>query len=238
MALPINTSPTYTLVIPSTGKEVQYRPFLVKDEKTLLIAQQSENLEVMINSLKEVIKSCIKTPIDVESLATFDLEYIFTQLRAKSVGEIVELKFKCDTCTDEKAVASVNIDLTQLQVSKSPEHSSKIELFEDVGISMKYPTAALIKKMSTLTDTKNMDQIFDVMVECIDFIYTETEVFHSKEQSKEELLEFLNNLTSEQFLKVQKFFETIPKLTKQVEYTCPVCGKKHNKTLEGLASFF
>jgi hypothetical protein len=238
MALPINSStPVYTLTVPSTEQLVKFRPFLIKEEKALLIAQQSEDQIVMVDSLKEVIKSCIKDDINVDALATFDLEYIFTQLRAKSVGEIIDLQLRCDTCTDEKAVAPVKIDLTTLKVIKSEEHTNKIELYDDVGIMLKYPTVEVIKKLEALDQT-DIDSVFSVIVESIDFIYTSTEVFHAKEQSKQELTDFLNNLTSDQFMKIQKFFETMPRLSHPVNYNCPVCGKEHNKVLEGLASFF
>ena len=237
MALPMNNTPTYTLVLPSTGKEVKYRPFLIKEEKTLLLAHQSEDPKVMIESLKDVIKSCLKDDTDVEKFATFDIEYVFTQIRAKSVGEIAELMIKCDTCTDEKAVAKVDIDLTKIEVKKSPEHTNKIELFADVGVIMKYPTIDIIKKLENI-DNANLDEAFDIIIECIDAVYDTEQVYHAREQSKEELLQFLNNLSSEQFSKVQKFFETMPKMSHAVDYKCPVCGKEHHKVLEGLNSFF
>lgn len=237
MALPMNTTPVYTLTVPSTGKQLKFRPFLIKEEKTLLIAQQSEDTSVMVESLKEVIQSCIKDEIDVNGLATFDLEYIFTQIRSKSVGEIIDLMLLCDTCTDEKAVAKVSIDLTKIQVEQNPEHKSKIHLYQDVGIVMKYPTLDILKKMESV-NTNDLDEVFNIVVDCIDFIYNEEEVFHAKEQTKQELLDFLNNLSSDQFAEVQKFFETMPKLKHEIDYECPVCSKKHHKVLEGLNSFF
>ena len=237
MALPMNSTPIYNLTVPSTGQEVKFRPFLIKEEKALLLAHQSEDTKVMVDSLKSVIKECIKDPIDINALATFDLEYVFTQIRAKSVGENVELFLKCDTCTDEKAVAKVDIDLTTIEVQRSPDHTNKIALFDDVGLLMKYPTVDLVKRLENI-DNANLDQIFNVVVECIDSIYTTNEVFYAKDQTKAELLEFLNNLSSEQFKKVQEFFENMPKLKKDIKYTCPVCSKEHEKTLEGLNSFF
>jgi len=237
MALPINNTPTYTLVLPSTGKEVKYRPFLIKEEKTLLLAHQSEDAKVMVESLKGVIKSCLKDNTDVETFATFDIEYVFTQIRAKSVGEIAELMIRCDTCEDEKAVAKVEVDLTKIEVKKDTEHTNKIQLFDDVGVLMKYPTIDVLKKLENLDNT-NVDEVFNVIIECIDSIYDTNQVYHAKEQSRDELLQFLNNLSSEQFQKVQKFFETMPKLTQAVDYKCPVCGKEHHKVLEGLNSFF
>lgn len=237
MALPLNTTPIYNLEIPSTGKIVKYRPFLIKEEKALLIAQQSEDSSVMVDTLKQIIKDCAKEELDVDSLATFDLEYFFTQIRAKSVGEIVELFLKCDTCTDEKAATKVSIDLTKLKVKKGEGHTNNISLYNDVGVIMKYPAIDIIKKLETVS-TNDIDQVFDIIIACVDSIYTDDEVFHAKDQSKEELLEFLNNLTSDQFSRIQKFFETMPKLSQDIKYTCPVCGVVHDKVLEGLNSFF
>ena len=239
MALPMSNTPVYTLKIPSTGKQVKFRPFLVKDEKALLIAQQSEKLEVMIDTLKGVIKSCIMDEeINVDEFATFDLEYVFTQIRAKSVGEKIELLFKCDTCEDEKAVTKVSIDLTSLEVVKTPDHTNKIPLFDKVGMTMKYPTAALIDQLSEAGLDTDINKMFDIVAQCIDTIYDDDEVFYGKDHTRAELLDFLNNLTSDQFAKIQNFFSTMPKLSKPVSYSCPVCGKKHDKVLEGLASFF
>lgn len=237
MALPLNSAPVYTLKLPSTGKDIKYRPFLIKEEKALLLANQSEDPTVMVDSLKQVIKSCVKDEIDVDSFATFDLEYVFTQIRAKSVGENVELLLKCDTCTDEKAVAKVTLDLTQIEIQKDPDHTNKIELFGDVGVIMKYPTIEILKKLEALT-SNNLDEVFNVVSECIESVYDSDQVWTAKDTQKAELLEFLNNLSSEQFQKVQRFFETMPKLKKEVSYKCPVCGTQHDKVLEGLQSFF
>lgn len=237
MALPISTTPIYNLIVPSTEQTVQYRPFLVKEEKALLIAQQSEDPVVMINTLKDVIKSCVKDNIDIDRLATFDIEYIFTQIRAKSVGEVVELIFLCDTCDDENAKVKVAFDLTKLKVEKDPAHKNKISLFDDVGVVMKYPGIEVIDKLQS-SNSQSMDQIFDVIIECIECIYTQNEVFYTKEQSKTEMSSFLENLTSEQLGKIQTFFETMPKIRQEVDYTCPVCGKVHHKYLEGINSFF
>lgn len=240
MALPIMNTPTYNLVVPSTGEKIKYRPFLVKEEKALLIAQQSEDVEVMVDSLKQVIAGCVLDKIDVSSLATFDIEYIFTQIRAKSVGEIVELLFPCDEDHGEdqdKAKLKISIDLTNLQVEFPPEHSRKIELFGDVGVIMNYPSFDVMSKMENL-NLEDVDAIFDVIASSIDMIYQGEEIHYAKEQSKEELLEFLYNLTNEQFAKLQHFFAKMPKISKTVEYNCPICAKHHSVTLEGMQSFF
>lgn len=237
MALPLQTAPIYTLTVPSTNKELKYRPFLVKEQKALLVAQQSEDMLVMIDTLKEVIRACAKTEIDVEKLAVFDIEFIFSQIRAKSVGETVELFFFCDTCEDEKAKAKVTIDLTQMEVKKTPEHTNKIPLFDDVGVVMSYPTIDIIKKVDKI-DFNEIEAIFDIIINSIEYIYTKDEILYANEQSKEELETFINNLNQEQFLKIQNFFETMPKLQKEVDFSCPVCGKAHHKIMEGLNNFF
>ena len=238
MALPMMNTPTYNMVVPSSGVSVKFRPFLVKEEKALLIAQQSEDLMVMVDTLKGVVKTCVLDTIDVNKLATFDLEYMFTQIRAKSVGEVIELIFPCDVDhgeDNEKARVKVSIDLTTIQVEKQDNHTNKIDLFGDVGVMMKYPTIDVMKK---LDDSDSIDNIFDVVAMSIDYIYQGEEIFYAKEQKHEEMLQFLNNLTSEQFVKIQNFFDTMPRIKKQIEYTCPVCQKEHKKMLEGMQSFF
>jgi hypothetical protein len=240
MALPINTTAQYSLTIPSNGAKVKYRPFLVKEEKALLLAQQSEDPVVMVDTLKGVVDACVTGDYKIDDLATFDLEYIFTQIRGKSVGETVDLLFPCDEDhgdDNDKAKVKISFDITKIQVEKSPEHNKKIELFGDVGVVMRYPTMQTISRLENMkADT--IDDIFDIVAGCIDFVYQGDEVFYAKEQTQEELLEFLNNLTSEQFKSIQKFFETMPRLKQEVNYNCPVCGKAHHKVLEGLQSFF
>lgn len=236
MALPLSNTPIYNLTVPSTGKQVKYRPFLVKEEKALLIAQQSEDPVVMIDTIKNIIQSCLKDT-DVDTLATFDIEYIFAQIRAKSVGETVDLVFYCDTCTDDKATVKISFDLTQLKVEKNPEHTNKIELFDDVGIVMKYPSMETITKLQNL-ENASVESIFGVIIDCVDYIYNSNELFYAKDHTKAELEQFLENMTSEQFGKVQKFFDTMPKIRQEVDYDCPVCSKHHHKVLEGIQSFF
>lgn len=237
MALPVQSTPTYTVKIPSNQEDVKFRPFLIKEEKALLLAQQSEDPLVMADTLKNVIASCIVDKVDVEKLAVFDLEYLFTQIRAKSVGESVELLFACDDCEDEKARVKVNIDISKLEVQRSPEHKNKIELFDDVGVVMKYPNFSSISTLKDL-NTDNIDSIFEIIYNSIDYIYNSKEIFHVSETPKEEIMDFLYNLTQEQFSKVQEFFNTMPKISTSVQYTCPVCNKEHDKVIEGLNNFF
>ena len=238
MALPSNSMPTFNLTVPSTGKVVRFRPFLVKEEKALLIAQQSEDPQVMVDTLRNVIKGCISDDLDVSKLATFDLEYIFLQIRGKSVGETVDLFFQCDVDhgeQNEKARSKVTIHLSEVEVTKTDGHTNKIPLFNDVGVIMKYPT---LESAESMTDFENIEDIFGLVADSIDCIYDSEQVYHAHETPRDELMQFLNNLTTEQFLKVQKFFETMPKLSVSVDYKCPICGKEHHKVLEGLANFF
>lgn len=237
MALPILQTPVYTIKIPSTNQEVKIRPFLVREEKALLIAQQSEDLNVMVNTLKEIVSSCIKDKVDVDSLSVFDLEYIFTQLRSRSVGEFVELLFFCDDCDDEKANTKLTVDISKIGVKGVEEHVKKIALYDDVGIMMKYPNIETLIALEKVKEG-NFEAIFDVVADCIDYVYTKDEIFHAKEQTKEEISEFLNSLTQEQFKKIERYFETMPKLSHDVTYDCPLCKKHHEKVLEGVESFF
>jgi hypothetical protein len=238
MALPMNTQPTFNMVIPSTGKTVRFRPFVVKEEKALLIAQQSEDPTVMVDTLKNVFSSVIQDKVDVDKLAIFDIEYMFLQIRGKSVGETIDLLFQCDEDhgeQNEKARSKVVINISDLEVVRPEGHTNRIELFNKVGIIMRYPT---LEVTDTLKDASDIEEVFSLVADLIDVIYDGEEVYHAKETKKEELLQFLNNLTTEQFAKIQKFFETMPKISTEVEYKCPICGKEHQKLLEGLQNFF
>ena len=238
MALPMNAQPTFNMTIPSTGKNVRFRPFVVKEEKALLIAQQSEDPKVMVDTLKSVFSSVIQDKIDVDKLAIFDIEYMFLQIRGKSVGETIDLLFACDEDHGEendKARSKVIINVSDLQVQKPEGHTNKIELFGKVGVIMRYPSLDL---GDILEDSSGIEDVFSLVADCIDMIYDGEDVYYGHETKKEELLQFLNNLTSEQFAKIQNFFETMPKISTSVDYKCPVCGKEHHKVLEGLHNFF
>lgn len=237
MALPIASTPLYKLTIPSTGKTVSYRPFLVKEEKALMIAQQSEDADTMIRTLKSVIEACIQDPIKANDLAIFDIEYIFTQLRSKSVGEIIQLILKCDTCEDEKASVQYDIDLTKLKVNIPSEHNKTISLFGDVGIVMKYPSLDMLKKLEDL-DGSDAEAIFQIIQSCIEYVYDSQQMYSAKDHKPEEIRQFIDNLTQEQFVKLQAFFETMPKLEEKVSYKCPMCDKEHEKYVRGLEAFF
>lgn len=202
-----------------------------------MLAQQSEDQTVMLDTIKSVIESCAKSSINVDTLASFDIEYIFLQLRSVSIGEFVDLYFACDTCTSEEAKSLVRVNLQEVKVEKFDGHNNKINLFGNVGVVMKYPTINVVKQLEDRTPN-DIDAEFDIIVGCIDYIYSGEEIFSAVEQTPEELIEFLNNLTSEQFDRIENFFRTMPRLRAYIKYACPVCGKSHDKYMEGLASFF
>jgi len=234
MSLPIIGAPKYELTIPSTKQKVKFRPFLVKEEKALLLAQQSDSQQTMLDTLKDVIKDCTFGEVDIDKLAMFDIEYIFIKLRAKSVGEISELTFQCNACNDPKAKMNVNLNLEQIEVSFDKNHSDKIKLSDEIGVKMKYPDVSAV---SSPTED-SVEDTFNVIISCIDYIYDKESIYKASDYSKEELLNFVSNLTQQQFLKVQQFFETMPRLEKELELKCPVCGHEHKQTIKGLENFF
>lgn len=240
MALPVQSTPTYQVTIPSTDEKVNFRPFLVKEEKALLLAQQSEDASVMVETLKGVLSGCLLGNVDVAKLALFDLEYLFTQIRGKSVGEDLELYFTCEHCEDDegKNVVKRVLDLNEVKVTKNPKHKNKIELFDDVGMVLKYPDVEVMKGVDMFIDENNFDSMFEILVSSIDYIYDTDNIYHAHETPREELMEFVGNLTNEQFLKINEFFETMPRLTHHVEFDCPVCGSHNDRIVEGLANFF
>jgi len=236
MALPKMNTAVYSVEIPSTGQHVTFRPFLVREQKALLLAQQSDDAKTQVATLKEVIKSCVQETINLDDLALFDVEYLFTQIRAKSVGETVELIFNCQHCKEEKNSYKMSIDLTTIPIIRDPNHTNKIHLFGEVGVIMKYPNLETFKKAEG--NMQDINAIMDVVIDCIQSVYSGDEVFHAKDQTRKELEDFVMNLTKEQFDKIEKFFTTVPKFTKEVEFDCPACGAHNETTLEGLQSFF
>jgi hypothetical protein len=236
MALPMMQTPIYELTVPSTKKKVKFRPFLVKEEKALMIAQQSEDPQTMIDTLKQVISCCVKD-IDIDKLALFDLEYIFLQLRAKSIGEISEMTYSCLECNDPKAKIMINLDLTEVNVEFHPEHTDVIDLFNQVGVKMKYPGVELLNNASEI-DFESPDQALDMIASSIEYMFDGDRIYDIKDQPKEELIEFLENLTHAQLQKIKKFFDTMPKLNKKIEFNCPVCKFHHTQTLQGIQNFF
>ena len=238
MPLPKISTPTYELEIPSSGETIRYRPFLVKEEKVLVIALESEDTKQITNAIKAVLKSCVLTKgIKVEKLPTFDIEYLFLNIRGKSVGEELDVNVICPD--DEKTSVAISINLDDIQVQKNDEHDNKIRLDDNIMMELKYPSLDQFIKNNFEFDEKNaMQQSFDLIGSCIDKIYNEEEVWAAADCTKKEINEFLESMNSTQFKGIEKFFETMPKLSHTITITNPNTKKTSEVVLEGLASFF
>jgi len=237
MPLPKISTPTYELELPSSGQTIQYRPFLVREEKLLVIAMESEDTKQITNAIKTVIKSCILTKnIKVETLPTFDIEYLFLNIRGKSVGEEIEVNIICPD--DEETSVPVKIALDEIQVQKNEDHTNKIKLDSSIMMEMKYPSLDQFIKNNFDLSGNTMDQSFDLIASCIDKIYTDDEVWTAGDVTKKELMEFLDQMNSTQFKEIEKFFETMPKLSHTVKVTNPKTEVESEVVLEGLSSFF
>ena len=238
MPLPKIATPTYELELPSTGATIKYRPFLVKEEKVLVIALESEDNKQITNAIKAVLKSCILSKgIKVEDLPTFDIEYLFLNIRGKSVGEDLEVNIICPD--DNKTQVPVTIALDEIEVQKDDNHTNKIKVDESIMMEMKYPSLdQFIKNNFDFNDKNMMDQSFDLISTCIDKIYTEDEVWAAADCTKKEMKDFLEQMNSNQFKEIEKFFETMPKLSHKVKITNPNTKVESEVVMEGLSSFF
>ena len=238
MPLPKIATPTYELELPSTGKSIKYRPFLVKEEKVLVIALESEDTKQITNAIKAVLKNCVLTKgIKVETLPTFDIEFLFLNIRGKSVGEEIEVNIVCPD--DGETNVPVFIDLDSIQVEKDDDHTNQIKLDDDLMMEMKYPSLEqFIKNNFDFQEGNQMDQSFELIATCIDKIYNEDEVWATADCTKKEVKEFLESMNSSQFKELENFFTTMPKLSHTIEVTNPNTKVKSEVVLEGLASFF
>ena len=240
MPLPKIATPSYELELPSTGQTIKYRPFLVKEEKLLVIALESEDTKQITNAIKAVIRACILTKgVKVETLPTFDIEFLFLNIRGKSVGEDIELKLMCPD--DNKTEVQTSINLDDIKVVKPESHTNEIKLDDNLMMQLKYPSLnEFIKNNFDPTDAdKNpMEQSFDLIGSCIDKIYTADDVWAASDCTKKEITDFLDSMNSTQFKEIEKFFETMPKLTHTVKVMNPNTKVESDIVLEGLASFF
>ena len=238
MPLPKIATPTYELELPSTGETIKYRPFLVKEEKVLVIALESEDTKQITNAIKTVIKNCILTKgIKVESLPTFDIEYLFLNIRGKSVGEVIEVNIVCPD--DEETPAKIEINLDDIKVQKDDSHTNKIKLDDEIMMEMKYPSLdEFIKNNFDLENGSEMDQSFELIASGIDTIYTADEVWTASDCTKKEIREFIDSMNSSQFKEIEKFYATMPKLSHTVKVLNPKTKVESEVVLEGLASFF
>ena len=236
MALPKLTTPTYELEIPSTDEKIKYRPFLVKEEKILMLAMESKATADITQAVKDIVSECTFNKVDISSMPMFDVEYIFLQIRAKSVGEVSKLKLLCPD--DKKTYADIELDLNEVKVQVGEDHTNKIELDNGMGMIMTYPTIDSFKN-SGIRDI-NASNMLEVISGCIMQIYEEEgkKTYDPKDQTKKELTEFIEQLNTKQFKNVQKFFETMPKLKHEITIKNPKTKKESKVTLTGLNDFF
>jgi len=236
MALPKLTTPTYELEIPSTDEKIKYRPFLVREEKILLIALESGESKDIITAIKDIVTECTYGKIDLGKMPMFDVEYVFLQIRSKSVGEVSTLKLLCPD--DKETYVNVDIDLSEIMVQVDEGHNPKIELTDEMGMIMRYPSIDTLN--ATGISSINASNMLDVIGTCILQIYDKKgeEVFETKDQTKKEVSEFVESLNTKQFKEVQKFFDTMPKLKHTVELENPKTGVKSEIVLQGLNDFF
>ena len=238
MPLPTIVTPSYELELPSTGKKVKYRPFLVKEEKLLVLALETENTKDISTAIKTVLKSCIQSRgVKVDNLPTFDIEYLFLNIRGKSVGEEIEVNLISPD--DEVTEVPVTINIDDIKIQKSEDHNKKVKLDDTLMMEMKYPSLdQFIQSNFDFGDEVSMDQSFDLIASCIDKIYNDEEVWSTADCTKKEVKEFLEQMNSLQFKESEKFFETMPKLSHSVTFTNPKTEVESTVVLEGLSSFY
>ena len=243
MALPKLNIIKHNLTLPSTGKKITFRPFLVKEEKILMMAMESGEATDMIHALRDIITSCVEEDIKVNTLPMFDIEYIFLQLRSRSVGEKTPITYSLENDICEKLKGAncsylVEINLDEVQVEKNKDHKDIIDLTKDIKIKMKYPQIEASAEIMGLEGEKLIDKTFEMIGGCMEYIMEGEEMHQTSDYSQKEIDDFLNSLSSPQFREIQKFFDTMPKLRKEVTAKCSECGKENKRVLEGLGDFF
>ena len=243
--LPKIDVPLYEITLPLLKKKVKFRPFLVKEEKILLMAMESQDENSIILAIKQIITNCCVTKIDVEDLPILDFEYFFMNLRARSVGEFIDLQYKCNNDVQvgeetKKCGTMIKLSFNALEVQSEgmKKDSNKIQLTDKLGVCMKYPTFKNMEKMGTSEEENIGNMIAKLVCSSIDYIYDNETVYYAKDAKEEELIEFVDSLTREQFGKIQDFFENIPKLKKELPFKCSKCGYEEKILLEGIQSFF
>jgi hypothetical protein len=237
MPLPKISTPTYELVLPSSGKKIKYRPFLVREEKVLIIAMESEDEVQIANAVKDVIKNCIITRgVKVDDFATFDIEYVFLNIRGKSVGEDVEVLVTCPDDGETQVPTVINLDDIKVQTDK--EHKKDIVLDADLTLRMKYPSMSEFVKSNFSGEEITVEGTFDLIASCVEQVFNEEESWSASDCTKKEMTEFLEQLSSKQFKEIEKFFETMPKLSHTVKVKNPNTGVDNEILLEGLNAFF
>ena len=243
--LPKIDVPIYDVFLPLLKRKVRFRPFLVKEEKILLMAMESDDDSAIISAIKQIVENCCLEDLNIESLPVSDLEFFFLNLRARSINEVVELSYKCNNKiaghnnepTECGNVVSIEVNVLSIQPEIPEDHTNKIELSEKMGLLMRYPSFRILEQNSKVTGSE-VDKLMDILLSCIDSVYTADEIFYTKDVPKEELVNFFENLTRDQFSKVQSFFDTMPKIKKEVDFSCTKCGHNEKINIEGLQNFF
>lgn len=230
--LPKVQTPSYSLTLPSSGKKIEFRPFLVKEQKALLIAMESPEDNAMTETTLAVVQACLFDKVNVKQLPKVDVDYIFMKLREKSVGEQIELVV---TCSDCKKTQDYIFDVTKIKVDKSENHSNNIQISPDMGLIMRLPT---FNEVSDLMNDYTVENIYKTVVQCIEQIYDSETVYLTKDMKYQDIENWVDDLTQEQYEKLEEFYKTAPRLVSQIEYTCKSCGKEHKIELEGIEDFF
>lgn len=240
--LPKLDVPIYEITLISTGKTIKFRPFLVKEQKIFLMAAQSEDSKEVINAIKQVLTNCVVDGTDISKLPFFDLENLFLNLRARSVGEKVELNYVCNNLVKNEKNEDIqcggkiklDINLMEIKPTKNEEHSNKIMLTEKLGIMMKYPSFEIISKLNIQSES----DLLQLIIACIDCVFDEEKIYYAKDSTEQELTEFVETMQQSDIVKIQKFFETMPKISKNVEFKCKKCGYEEQTVIEGIQNFF
>jgi len=244
MALPRVASPTFELTIPSTGEKVSYRPFLVKEEKTLLMAMEAGDNLAMTKAMQDIIVSCTDGEVDLKSLASFDIEYFFLQLRGRSIGEVLTINphrpenFKCCKEAKEEDICEININVDDIIMDTSKIKAAEIKITDDIGMKMNFPRIETVQKYATAGQDIEAENVFKLIIDCIEYIWDGDEIYKAKDSTKKELNDFIESLSSSQFGNVREFFESMPRLSHTIDWECEKCKKSTPMLIEGIDSFF
>lgn len=240
MALPKIDTPIYDLILPLSKKEIRFRPFLVKEQKNLLMAMEADDKESIEKNVKQVLINCTLTDgIDIDRLPVIDVEFYFLNLRARSVGEVIENSYRCDNEIEEKKCGNImktSLNILDVKVENVNEDKTEIQLTDKIFLKLRYPEYSLLKKMAKLEDASSI--AFEMIAQCVEYIFDGEQYYYSNEVSIEEMVEFIENLNQQQFEKIESFFSNMPKLQRKIEIKCSRCGFDHRIDVEGLESFF
>ena len=243
--LPKIDVPIYEITLPLLQKKVKIRPFRVKEEKILLMAMESEDDAAVLLAIKQIVNNCCVDDMDVDSLPVLDLEYMFLQLRARSIGEIIDLQYRCNNDVDNEGetkkcnnIIKLSFNALEVEPQTEEEHKKEIQLTPKLGVVMKYPDFKLVNKISNSSNLSETDVVAKTISGCIDYIFDSDSIYYAKDASEAELIDFVDSLTREQFEKIQVFFDTVPKMKKNLTFKCSKCGYEEELVLEGIQSFF